>query len=301
MELRHLRYFVEIAEQGHYGKAAKNLYVSQPTLSQQIQSLENEIGVELFLRSKRQIARKVELTEAGAEFLREAKKILDLSQKAIEQARKTGLHKQVLRFGAYKLALRERIVETIKLLTIHFPDVDIKLVELPTSADIQTALMDETIDLGLIVPPVKHNDLSSKMIKKGHLCVILPQNHLLANVDVVPLIALKEEKWVELNAQIHPFFEEIEHACRQAGFSRKNHIVQEVSSLELLASLVNVGIGIAFVSSLYDLSRETNIVVKPVIQSENNPLSMIEINNALAYKTGKNTPLIQALIGFLQS
>ena len=301
MELRHLRYFVEIAEQGHYGKAAKNLYVSQPTLSQQIQSLENEIGVELFLRSKRQIARKVELTEAGAEFLREAKKILDLSQKAIEQARKTGLHKQVLRFGAYKLALRERIVETIKLLTIHFPDVDIKLVELPTSADIQTALMDETIDLGLIVPPVKHNDLSSKMIKKGHLCVILPQNHLLANVDVVPLIALKEEKWVELNAQIHPFFDEIEHACRQAGFSRKNHIVQEVSSLELLASLVNVGIGISFVSSLYDLSRETNIVVKPIIQFENDPLSMIEINNALAYKTGKNTPLIQALIGFLQS
>lgn len=301
MELRHLRYFVEIAEQGHYGKAAKNLYVSQPTLSQQIQSLENEIGVELFLRSKRQIARKVELTEAGAEFLREAKKILDLSQKAIEQARKTGLHKQVLRFGAYKLALRERIVETIKLLTIHFPDVDIKLVELPTSADIQTALMDETIDLGLIVPPVKHNDLSSKMIKKGHLCVILPQNHLLANVDVVPLIALKEEKWVELNAQIHPFFEEIEHACRQAGFSRKNHIVQEVSSLELLASLVNVGIGISFVSSLYDLSRETNIVVKPIIQFENDPLSMIEINNALAYKTGKNTPLIQALIGFLQN
>lgn len=301
MELRHLRYFVEIAEQGHYGKAAKNLYVSQPTLSQQIQSLENEIGVELFLRSKRQIARKVELTEAGAEFLREAKKILDLSQKAIEQARKTGLHKQVLRFGAYKLALRERIVETIKLLTIHFPDVDIKLVELPTSADIQTALMDETIDLGLIVPPVKHNDLSSKMIKKGHLCVILPQNHLLANVDVVPLIALKEEKWVELNAHIHPFFEEIEHACRQAGFSRKNHIVQEVSSLELLASLVNVGIGISFVSSLYDLSRETNIVVKPIIQFENDPLSMIEINNALAYKTGKNTPLIQALIGFLQN
>ena len=301
MELRHLRYFVEIADQRHYGKAAKNLYISQPTLSQQIQSLENEIGVELFLRSKRQIAQKVELTEAGEEFLIAAKKILDLSQKAIEQARKTGLHKQVLRLGAYKVALRERIVETMKLLTIHFPDVDIKLVELPTSNDVQTALIDETIDLGLIVPPVKHKDLSSKMIKKGHLCVILPKNHLLANADVVPLIALKEEKWVELNAQIHPFFDEIEHACRQAGFSRKNHIVQEVSSLELLASLVNVGIGISFVSSLYDLSRETNIVVKPIIQFENDPLSIIEINNALAYKTGKNTPFIQALIGFLQN
>lgn len=301
MELRHLRYFVEIAEQGHYGKAAKTLYVSQPTLSQQIQSLENEIGVELFVRSKRQIARKVELTEAGEEFLISAKKILDLSQKAIEQARKTGLHKQVLRLGAYKLALRERIVETIKLLTIHFPDVDIKLVELPTSADVQTALMDETIDLGLIVPPLKHPDLSSKMIKKAHLCVILPKNHGLANAELIPLTALKDEKWVELNAQIHPLFDEIEQACRHAGFSRKNHIVQEVSSLELLASLVNVGIGIAFVSSLYDLSRETNIVVKPIIQSENDPLSMIEINNALAYKTGKNTPLIQALIGFLQN
>ena len=301
MELRHLRYFVEIAEHAHYGKAAKNLYISQPTLSQQIQSLENEIGVELFLRSKRHIARKVELTEAGAEFLIDAKKILDLSQKAIEKARKTGLHKQFLRLGVYKIALRERIVEMIKLLNIHFPDVDIKLVELPTSADVQVALIDETIDLGLIVPPIKHDDLSSKMIKKGHLCVILPKNHALANTSVVPLSALKDEKWVELNAQIHPMFDEIEQACRQAGFSRKNHIVQEVSSLELVASLVNVGMGIAFVSSLYDLSRESNIVVLPVIQTENAPLSMIDINNALAYKTGKNTPLIQALIGFLQN
>ena len=300
MELRHLRYFVEVAEQQHYGNAAKALYISQPTVSQQIQQLENELGVELFLRSKRQISRKVELTEAGAEFLIAAKNILELSQKAIEQARKTGLHKQILRLGTYKIALRERIVEMIEILRGGFPDVEIRLVELSTSVDVEHALIDETIDLGLIILPQKIADLSAKLLKKGHLCVIMHKNHALANEPVLTFSMLKDANWIELNPNIHPFFDEIEHACRHAGLNRKTHIVQEVSSLELLSSLVNVGIGVAFVSSLYDLSREANIVVKKVIQSAEDPLSIIEINNALAYKTGKDSPLIQALIGALQ-
>ena len=87
MELRHLRYFVAVADEKHYGKAAQKVFISQPTLSQQIQQLENEIGVELFVRSTRQIARKVELTEAGFDFLVTAKQILRLSQKAIDDAR----------------------------------------------------------------------------------------------------------------------------------------------------------------------------------------------------------------------
>ena len=129
---------------------------------------------------------------------------------------------------------------------------------------------------------------------------MMHKNHVLANEPILSLDMLKEAQWVELTPNIHPFIDEIEHACRHAGFNRKTHIVQEVSTLELMSSLVNMGIGIAFVSSQYDLSREQNIVVKQVIQVKNDPLSIIEINNALAYKIGKDSPLMQALIGSLQ-
>lgn len=297
MELRHLRYFVAVAEAQHFGKAAKQLFISQPTLSQQIQMLENELGVELFSRTQRNIARKVELTEAGVAFVEDAKKILDLSQKAIERVRKTGLKQQTVRLGVYKIALRERVIEMLQVLKTHFKDVDIKLVELPNSENVQTALCAETIDLGLIISPIRHIELSEKRFKNGYLCVIFPKNHPLEALETVCFSDLKNEKWIELAPDIHPFFEEIEKACRQAGFNRKNNIVQEVSSLELLASLVNVGIGIAFVSSRFDLSREQNIVVRKVCDTEG---GVLEINNALAYKTDKHSPLLEALIDLLR-
>ncbi|TAE41255.1 MAG: LysR family transcriptional regulator [Runella slithyformis] len=300
MELRHLKYFVAIAEEKHYGRAAQKLFVSQPTLSQQIQQLENELGVELFVRATRHIARKVELTEAGAFFLNDAKTILQLSQNAIEQVRKVGLQQQAIRLGTYKMVLRERIVEMLATLHQAFPHVAIKLVELPTSIAVEQGLLEESLDLGLVLLPVRHENLSAKLLKQGHLCLMMNKAHVLSNQPYITLETLGNEQWIELSREIHPFFEEIETACKQAGFSRKGHIKQEVSSLELLSACVGMDMGIAFVSSQYDLSREQNVVVQPILRVDNDLNSLIHIDNALAYKTEKNTPLIQALIGLLQ-
>ena len=300
MELRHLRYFVAVADEKHYGKAARKVFISQPTLSQQIQQLENEIGVELFVRSTRQIARKVELTEAGFDFLVTAKQILRLSQKAIDDARKTGLHQQTVRLGIYKITLRERIVEMIGILKNHFPDVDIKLIEYPNPKAVEQALIDENLDLGLIILPKKQESLTAEKFKDGHLCVMMHKDNPLANEPILLTDMLREAKWVDLNQEIHPFYEEIEEVCKRAGFSRKHKILQEVSSLELMSSLVNMGIGVAFVSSQYDLSRETNIIVKPVIMEIDKPQNLIEINNGLAYKSDRDSPLLKALINLLK-
>ena len=199
MEQRQLKYFVTIAEELHYNHAAEKLFVSQPALSQQIQLLENEIGVELFVKIKRKKLRKVELTKAGESFLIDAKKILQLSQKAIENARKIGLQQEIIRLGVYKMLLKERIVEVITLFSSNFPTVKLKIIELPTFVSVQDALMEETIDLGLTLMPLRYAELSAKTTQQGHLVVILSAKHPLANEEFVKLSALKNEKWIEIN------------------------------------------------------------------------------------------------------
>ena len=299
MEQRQLKYFVTIAEELHYNHAAEKLFVSQPALSQQIQLLENEIGVELFVKIKRKKLRKVELTKAGEAFLSDAKKILQLSQKAIENARKIGLQQEIIRLGVYKMLLKERIIEVITLFSNNFPSLEIKIIELPTFVSVQDALMEETIDLGLTLMPLRYAELSAKTTQQGHLVVILSAKHPLANNNFIKLSALKNEKWVEISKSLHPVYDDIENACQIAGFSRIPNIVQEVSSLELLCSLVGLGIGIAFIPSLFNVNHIGGIVLKNVINDDDSPFHDIEINHSIAFKITNSSTLIGALVGLL--
>jgi DNA-binding transcriptional LysR family regulator len=299
MELRQLKYFVAIADELHYGNAARKLFVSQSALSQQIHLLENELGVELFVRIKRKQLRKVELTEAGDAFLVEAKDILQRSQKAVETVRRIGLQQRVVRLGVYKTLLRDGIIDMLKLFAEHFPDVEIKLVEMPTFLNVQDALMSETIDLGLTHTPIKHAELSAKKIKIGYFQVILPQNHPLATAETLTFADLKNEKWIDISEPFHSASADIEKQCQLAGFTRASRIVQEVSSLELLGSLVGLGMGIALVPSLMHLENGSNIIAKPLVNPDGSPFVDIEINQAIAYKSDSVAPLTKALVGLL--
>jgi DNA-binding transcriptional LysR family regulator len=109
------------------------------------------------------------------------------------------------------------------------------------------------------------------------------------------LESLREEKWVEITRILHPVYDEIEQMCQQAGFSRMGKIVQEVSSLELLVSMVGVGRGIAFISSAYDLSKEPNVLVKPLVQADGRPFESVAIENALVYLGRSGSPLVRAV------
>ena len=299
MELRQLKYFVAIAEELHFGNAANKLSVSQSALSQQIQLLENEIGIELFIRIKRKQQRKVELTEAGNSFLIDSRKILQLSQKAVENARRIGLHQEIIRLGVYKMLLKERIIEVISLFSKHFPTVEMKIIELPTYQSVQDGLMEETIDLGLTLLPLFNDSLTAKTTQQGHLKVIMCLNHPMAKQEFLKLSDFQHEKWVEINKSLHPFYDEIESACQEAGFSRIPNIIQEVSSLELLCSLVSLGIGIAFVPSLFNLSHIEGILVKNVVNDNDSLFEEIKINHAVAYKNSQISPLIEAFMGLV--
>jgi DNA-binding transcriptional LysR family regulator len=300
MEFRQLRYFVGVAEELHFGKAAEKLYVSQPALSQQIQLLEDEVGVELFSRVKRTKFRKVELTDAGHIFLIEAKNILVLTQKAIENARKIGLQQKVIKLGVYRMMLRNRILDIMKIFSENFTEIDFKLVELPTFLAVQDALFDESIDLGITLLPLKYPQLTETPFRTGYLKVMLSENHPLAKFDNLKLDQLKNEKWIEINKSIHTVFEDIERMCKEAGFSRESFIVQEVTSIELLGGLVSLGVGIAFVPSFYDASRVQGVVCKELANVDDSPYTDVSIRQAICYKTSSSTPIIQALTALVK-
>jgi DNA-binding transcriptional LysR family regulator len=264
MELRQLKYFVAVAEELQFSSASRKLLVSQPALSQQIKLLETELGVDLFIKVQRQIYRKVALTQEGEAFLKDAQKILQLCDKAKMQIQSRAFSKKTLKLGTYRLLVEQRILDTLALFSDNFPDLDVQIVELPTFLNIQEALLDETIDFGISVLPLHYKELDSILLKKSELSVILPKNHVLAQQNKLTLEQLHQERWIEINASFHPIFEEVEKLCIKAGFNRRPNIVQEVSSLEIMAQFVGMGKGIAFVPSFFDTSTIANIVNKPL-------------------------------------
>src|SRR5919199_4858128 len=190
MELRQLRYFVEIAQELHYRRAAGRLFISQPALSQQIRLLEKELGVDLFVRSRRTIQRKVELTEAGKVLLREAKHILQLSQQAIDATRQAGLVGPV-RMGVFKTLLRSRILNVMNLLSEQLPQAKVKLVELPSYLSVQQSLLENSIDLGLTILPLQYPQLIAVPFAEGNVAVLLPAQHPLAEEANITLAQLQ--------------------------------------------------------------------------------------------------------------
>lgn len=281
MELRQLKYFVTVAEELQFLSASRKLLVSQPALSQQIKLLEEELGVDLFIKIKRQIYRKVELTEAGKVFLKDAQKILNLCDKAKKNLKNATTSDQNLKLGTYRMLTGQIILEALDLFARHFPNTDMTIVELPTILSVQEALLDETIDFGISVLPINYKGLDYLTLKKSHLRVILPQNHPLAHKDKLTLAELHQERWIEIDAAVHPIFEAVEKLCIKAGFNRRPHIVQEVSSLDIMVQLVAMGKGIALVPSFFDTSAVTQIVNKPLDNT------LIEFEQCLVFRTDR--------------
>jgi DNA-binding transcriptional LysR family regulator len=288
MEFRQLKYFVTVAEEMQFLGASKKLYISQPALSQQIKLLENELGVDLFVKSKRQIYRKVELTEEGKTFLKDAKKILSLCEKAKNDIAKSNHKKQGIKLGTYRMLIGKRIIETVELFANNFPDLDIILEELPTFLNVQEAVYEDEIDIGISVLPLQYKNLDYIILKKSELHVILPKQHRLAKNKSISLPQLKNEKWIEITSSFHPIINEVESLCLNSGFSRLKNIVQEVSSLEVMAQLVGLKKGIAFVPSFFDTKSIKNIVNRPLD-------APITFEQCLIYKKDKMSYFIEAL------
>lgn len=301
MELRQLRYFVGVAEELHYGHAAKRLFVSQPALSQQIKLLEGELGVELFVASKRHRHHKVELTEPGQILLTEARRILQLSEQAIRAVRQAGASQQVITLGIFKLILPQRILDMLELFSSHFPTIDIRLVELPNPALVQDYVANDQIDLGMTVLPLEQKGLTATQYTETDYTVLMNRQHLLSSQQVVRLDQLHTEKWVDHGPETGLFFGQLEEACQQAGFDRKSSIVHFVPSFDLLKSMVRLGKGIAFIPASLDLRTDPDLLSMPIVNTDGTPFKQVVIRHVLVHRSEQTKPLVQALSGLVKS
>lgn len=257
MELRHLRYFIAVAEELHFSRAAQRLHIAQPPLSQQIQHLEQELGVPLLIRTKRS----VQLTPAGQVFLLEAKKVVAQVERAVEAAQQAhqGLRGR-LEIGVVSAAMTEALPTILQVFHIRFPLVEIKLHSQATVEQLQ-ALHERQIDVGLLHPPLQDVSLKLEIIQREPLVVVLPAEHPLASQESILMEQLREEAFVLYPRAWNPgTFDQIASLCRDAGFTMRAG--QEAVGMQSITSLVAAGFGISIVPISTQLLRSAGVVYR---------------------------------------
>ncbi len=243
MELRHLRYFVAVAEERHFGRAAERLHIAQPPLSQQIRRFEEELGEPLLYRT----TRSVELSPAGAVLLERAREILAAVDSAIEDARRAARGEYGrLAIGFTGSSTYEMLPSLAVALRRELPGVVLDLRgELLTPAQVER-LVAGTLDLGLLRPPVHERDLDVEVLRSEPLIAVLPESHRLAALDAVPLDELASEPFVTYPSHFRSVLHDaVEDACAAHGF--KPLAAHEVSETATLVSFVAAGLGVSLV------------------------------------------------------
>jgi len=242
MELRHLRYFVAVARERHFRRAAENLGISQPPLSQQIRALENELGVQLLLRS----GRRVELTSAGTVFLARAERLLEAAEHAVADARRAQqgmLGKLAIGFiGSAAYSILPWILSTFRT---RVPDVELELIQLGTAEQVR-ALGEGRLDVAMVRPPVGDARLTVQTIYSEKFVVALRASHRLAAQRKVAVRELASEDFILFPPQPGMMFFNMVHAlCERSGFVPR--VVQTATPMQTVIGLVSAGIGITIV------------------------------------------------------
>ena len=262
MELRHLRYFVTLAEELHFRRAAERLHIAQPPLSQQIRQLETELGFSLFYRTKRS----VQLTEAGIVFLVEAQRILTQLTLAIQVGRQVSRGEiGQLVIGFVSSTAYNVLPPILRTFRSHFPNVKLGLQELTTDQQVQW-LREKRIDIGLFRPPIEDDGFSVEPIFEEALMVALPETHALAHQSEVSLRSLAHESFMMIPRNVAPgLYDPIISSCQQAGFSPI--VAQEAIQLQTIVSLVAAEMGVAIVPASLQQLQRPGIVYKEIAES----------------------------------
>ncbi|WP_331608122.1 LysR family transcriptional regulator [Povalibacter sp.] len=293
MELRHLRYFIAVAEEGHITRAAERLGMQQPPLSQQIRALERELDVQLFRRKPRG----VELTDAGTAFLERARAILDQVDRAFATARRTARGEQgrvVVGFTG-SAPFHPFVPRVIRAFREMHPLVSLVLEESGSSELVQ-GLHNEDIDAAFIRSPVADVvGLVVKPLLEEDMLVALPAAHSLAReASALPLSALANETFILYKRPGGPgLYDTIITACRRAGFSPR--VGQEAPRIISTLNLVAAGLGVSVVPASLRRLQMDGVVYRRLIDSVDLKAPLI-----LASRPGENSAAVQRFLDLVQ-
>ncbi|OKR18855.1 LysR family transcriptional regulator [Pseudomonas aeruginosa] len=266
MELRHMRYFIAVAEELHFGRAAERLGISQPPLSQQIQALEEEIGARLFERTNR----RVELTDAGRLFLDESRQVLAQVDKAVLLARRAHLGELgELKIGFTSSApFTSTIPSSIHAFRKAYPDVHLDLQEM-SSRQVLKALLEESLQVGVIRPLALPDAVHWVELFREPLVAVLRADHPLAagSEDGLAIAALAEEPFVFFPRSYGTgLYDQVIALTRQAGFSPR--IAQEASEAMTIIGLVSAGLGVSILPASFRRTRVDGVVYRTLSDPE---------------------------------
>ncbi|KAA0977081.1 LysR family transcriptional regulator [Paeniglutamicibacter gangotriensis] len=242
MELRQLRYFIAVAEEMHFNRAAERLHIAQPALSQQIQRLERNLKTQLFVRT----TRSVEITDTGRVLLEAARRVVseaDRAQSQVELATRgsTGL----LRVGFVSSAALFLLPGMVNRMHEQWPQVRFQLQENTTERQVQ-AVLEGQLDVGIVREIEPIDGISAVALRRESLIVAVPEGHLLAGRSSVPLAELAGEEFVVFpRQQVSRLYDLISALCIQAGFHIR--IAQEAIQFPTILGLVAARTGIAIV------------------------------------------------------
>jgi DNA-binding transcriptional LysR family regulator len=286
VELHHLRYFVAVAEELHFGRAARRLRVAQPPLSQQIRRLEEEVGARLLDRSRRHVA----LTAPGAAFLAHARRALAEADLAAEDARRAARGETGrLSVGFVGSAMAGPLPAILRAFRASSPDVALSLQQLTTSRQLD-ALRGGSLDVGCLHPPAG-GDLVVQPLLAEPLVAALPADHPLAARDAVALGDLEGEPFIvpprEEGAAFH---DEVLAACARAGFLPR--VAQSATEMSTIVGLVSAGAGIALVPAAIRRLNRDGVAYRPLRADGGPPV----VRLALAWRADRESPLLQRFV-----
>lgn len=243
MELRHLRYYVAVAEECHFGRAARRLHIAQPPLSQQIKQLEEDLGVTLLNRS----TRKVELTAAGQRYLERAREILASVDAAGDEAARIAVGEiGRVSIGFTGSATYHLLPAIARRLRAELPDIDLDLHGEMLTPQQAEALHSGVIDLGFLRPPVHDRQLRYEVVGTEAMVAVVPHTHPLAARASVEMADLAGEQFVSYSGfNRSVVFQVVIDACQRSGFTPS--IRHEVGETSTLVSFVAAGLGVALV------------------------------------------------------
>lgn len=289
MELRQLRYFVAVAGERSFGRAARRLHMSQPPLSIQIKGLEEELGVRLLERTTRTVT----LTDAGRSFLERAREILGLVEVAAAEAKggELGLRGR-LEVGFVSSATLSLLPPALRLFRERYGDVQLELREL-TSAQQMEALYECEVRVGLVRLPLHAPGLHLVPVLEEPLLVALPSGHPLEDLEGVTLEAMVDQPLIFFARRLVPGFHDqvVELFGRVGVFPT---VTQHAVHLQTIVGLVASGMGLALLPASAERIRREGVVYRPL--DEPDATSWL----GLAWLEGEDSVLVENFAGIVQ-